>query len=107
MLTICSVFDRKAMKYSRPFSTDSDVQALREFVTVVKRDNSSSLIKEYPEDFELVRIAKFDEDTGGIVTDRGLIITGNQAVNYKVDFKKDFEQMDLFDKTGKEGEKDG
>lgn len=64
-LGIYAVQDRKAGTFARPFTIQNDAMAVRAFVAA-KQDPSSELSK-YPEDFALYYLGTFDDDTGTII----------------------------------------
>lgn len=56
-----SVYDSKARAYGNPFVSVRQELAVRDFTTAV-RDKDTNLSK-YPEDFTLVEIGEFDDET--------------------------------------------
>lgn len=61
-LGVYSVFDRKAAVFARPFVAPNDAMAVRSFLAA-RQDPSTELAK-FPEDFSLHRLGSFDDDTG-------------------------------------------
>jgi len=56
-----SVYDSKARVYGNPFMSPRQETAVRDFTAAV-RDSSTQLNK-FPEDFTLVEIGEFDDET--------------------------------------------
>jgi len=61
MKLVCSVYDNKAKLWSTPFFSHSAVVATRDFSAAVRGDSS---IAQFPGDYELYSIGKWDESTG-------------------------------------------
>lgn len=64
MLNLYSVFDQKAKAYLAPFAMTNDDVAMRAFADTVN-DGESPMAK-HPEDYTLIRLGTFDDDTGEI-----------------------------------------
>lgn len=81
-MIICAVRDIKADGVMKPFAVESDASAEREFRQVASGASGVSVISQYPEDFELIRVGRFDRelDGGTLVNEPNrVIITGLQA----------------------------
>lgn len=61
-LTVYSIHDRKADIYNRPFYESNEVIAVRN-VEMCFNDSNNPMCA-YPDDFELVRLGTYDDDTG-------------------------------------------
>lgn len=61
-LIVCSVYDSKVKAYARPFFQKTVGEALRSFTAVVN-DETTDLYK-YSEDFSLMHLGEWDEETG-------------------------------------------
>lgn len=61
---ICSVFDRKAGVYARPFVTPNKAMARRSFEAA--RQDSSTELSKFPEDFSLHVLGSFNDETGEV-----------------------------------------
>lgn len=72
MMDIYSVFDNVAEKYGNPFVAISDKVALRDFN--VGMSSMNSLIKK---DYALVKIGRFDELTGIVVSCDNIVLFGS------------------------------
>lgn len=59
-----SVFDKKAQVYGTPFFTQNEALALRSFQRAA--NDSTIDLGLFPNDFTLVELGDFDEDTGKI-----------------------------------------
>lgn len=62
ILRAFSVFDVKSDTYSAPFWKSTVGQALRDFADVANDKNST--IGRHPEDFKLVQLGEFNDETG-------------------------------------------
>lgn len=60
--TIYSVKDLKGQAFMNQFKAVSDAQAARDFETV--SNDPESMFYKYPEDFELWKLAVFEDSTG-------------------------------------------
>lgn len=59
-----SFYDKKTKKFMPPFYSVTEDEALRQASSIVNFSNS--LINKFPEDYDLIYIGSFDEDTGEI-----------------------------------------
>ena len=64
-MKIFAMYDKKANFYMQPFPEQSTISALRGFEVAV--NNSESIFKRFPDDFELVELAFFDQSSGEII----------------------------------------
>jgi hypothetical protein len=60
---IFSIFDSKAVQYGRPFFTQNRASAQRSLQLELRQD-SKSVLAQYPADFSLYILGMFDDDTG-------------------------------------------
>lgn len=59
-----SVFDSKAACYGTPFFMQREQMAIRSFSDVVnEKGNPNNMYAKHPEDFSLVLVGEFDDDT--------------------------------------------
>jgi len=63
-MKLFSVLDIKANIFQQPFPETSTVAALRGFDVAV--NNSDSILSKFPDDFCLMELADFDQQTGEI-----------------------------------------
>lgn len=63
-MKIFAIYDLKSASYKQPFPDLSTVNALRSFSQAV--NGSDSLLAQYCDDFCLMELATFDQDTGRI-----------------------------------------
>lgn len=78
-LNAYSIFDSAAGAYARPFFVQSDAQAVRSFKDVVA--DAEHPIGAHPEDYYLVRIGVFDDNSGKFQPeDVETLMTGPEAV---------------------------
>lgn len=77
MQTIFSVHDSKAQAYLPPFYMRNKGEALRAFETTVKDTNTQ--FNKYPQDYTLVELGTFDENTATIETWEKPIILENAS----------------------------
>lgn len=64
MHIIIAVYDRQLDAYMRPFTAQSAGQAIRSFSDEVNRTESE--LNKHPEDYELHKLAEWDENSGKI-----------------------------------------
>lgn len=79
---IYSIYDTASAAYMRPFFQQSDGQALRSFSDIANDPNHD--IGRHPEDYTLVRIGTFNDQTGKIDPENPeSLITGLESVAAK------------------------
>ena len=64
-LVACSIHDSKAEYWMRPTFFQSTGQAVRMFGDLAREDGSE--VNKHPEDYNLYKVAEFDEDTGEMI----------------------------------------
>lgn len=69
-----AIHDKKAEKYFIPVVFENDAVAVRWFTSVI--NGEEIIIKDYPEDYTLEMIGKFDERTGIFTPDLKIIMSG-------------------------------
>lgn len=72
-LGIYAVFDRKAAVFARPFTSPNDAMAMRSYLAA-KQDPSTELSK-FPEDYSIHRLGSFDDETGAISSQTPVALT--------------------------------
>lgn len=72
--------DQKSKTAGQPFFVKNDAIAIRSFSAAVEEGNSD--LSKYPEDFVLLRIGEFNQETGEITG------TSHELVAQAHDFKK-------------------
>lgn len=65
--SVYAVYDKKSSTYGRPFVDYNNAHAIRGMTEIVMGDHES-MIRKYPEDFDLYRIGEYCASTGVIVT---------------------------------------
>lgn len=63
-LHMIAVYDTAAKAYNRPMFVPSRGLAIRSFQDEIKRDAPENVLNKHPEDFLLVHVADWDDDTG-------------------------------------------
>lgn len=103
---IYSIYDRKAQYFLPVFQLKADGEAIRAFTNMVV--SSDTDVSRYPGDFDLVKLASFDQHSGALVSHQyepllnGLVAltTSNQE---RSRYKKALEgQLDIEDFTSPE-----
>jgi len=61
-MLLYSIFDKKSITHSAPFTAKSDGDASRMVIMSMKEGRSS--LAQFPEDYDLMRVADFDEESG-------------------------------------------
>lgn len=64
-MKIFSMFDTKASTYIQPFAETSTIAALRGFEVAVNEGKST--FSRFPDDFCLMELAEFDQNTGELI----------------------------------------
>ena len=64
-MKLFAMLDIKANHYLQPFPEASTISALRGFEVAV--NNSESIFSRFPDDFCLMELAEFDQQTGKII----------------------------------------
>ncbi|UYD39214.1 MAG: nonstructural protein [Wigfec virus K19_151] len=77
MQKIFTVHDSKAQAYLPPFYMRTKGEAIRAFETTVKDTNSQ--FNKYPQDYTLVELGEFDDNTGSIITLPSPLIISNAS----------------------------
>lgn len=65
---VLSVYDRAAASYGRPLFAAAVGAAMRSFQDEVNRPSEDNPMYKHPEDFDLVEIGTFDDQTGKLVS---------------------------------------
>lgn len=63
LLGVFCVFDSKAVSYGMPFFTQNRGSAMRGIKAQIKQD-TQSMLSQYPEDFSLHDMGTYDDETG-------------------------------------------
>lgn len=75
MISFCySIFDLKAQSYRYPFPAVNDAVAFRMVSDLMRTENVYSL---HPEDFSLIKVGSFDDDTGVLEAVKEQVILAN------------------------------
>lgn len=64
MKIVYSVYDKKAKAFGPIMAYRNDVIAIRDFAQVCSE--KSSLIRKYPEDYDLIALAEFDDEVDSL-----------------------------------------
>lgn len=76
---IYSIQDSKSQTFNPPFYQKNTGEAIRTFTKLV--NDPQSVLNQFPEDFILVRLGKFCDDSGEIIPDTQAIIgTASQYI---------------------------
>lgn len=73
-IAVYAIYDKKGKMYDTPFFAVSDLFAKRRYYIMAEEEKS--VLKMWPEDFALYRLAGFDTESGKINDDKELIIDG-------------------------------
>lgn len=65
ILKIYTIFDRKAVAHHQPFYARSDAEAMR--MIMESMHGGQSKLSQWPDDYHLYGLGKFDDQTGEIV----------------------------------------
>lgn len=72
-MKLFAVYDIKAKLYGPPQGQQSEVQAIRSMAAEVNRPDPHNALYTHPEDFQLVLIGHYDENTGNIDADHAVL----------------------------------
>lgn len=64
-MKLFSILDVKAGFFQKPFSDTSSVNAIRGFTVAVNESGSS--LNHFPDDYALMELASFDDNTGSLI----------------------------------------
>lgn len=80
-MIVCSIKDRAADAFGRPFYVPAVGVAIRSFQDEVNRSDAESQIYQHPEDFDLFELGEFDDATGLFLLfdNPKLLMLGKQA----------------------------
>jgi len=88
-MKIFAMYDTKAQCYLQPFPETSTIAALRGFEVAVNEGKST--FNRFPDDFCLMELAEFNQDTGQIVP----LMTPNNLGSARTVLKNPASQIDL------------
>lgn len=81
---ICALFDENGKVFHRPFSVESEAQAIREFKSVVNEQNPNNILNQYPEEFSLYKLGEFEQENGEcklVPTEQKVLSRGSELVD--------------------------
>ncbi len=94
-MQVYTIYDAAAVVYMRPFFAQADGQAKRSFADLVT--DATHDCGKHPEDYSLVRIGRYDDQTGVLdKEDIEVLSMGLEVVAASRDVKKS--NLELFDK---------
>lgn len=79
-INLYSIKDTKLGKYCQPFTAPNDDIAKRMLASTMLDNNPNNGIRNFPEDYQLYKLGKYDEDTGELITETKFIVN---ATEYK------------------------
>ena len=65
-LEIFSIYDKKSNTYNNPMFAQTSGVIVREFISTLSQEDKAGHWAKYPEDFTLIKIGTFDNETGEI-----------------------------------------
>ena len=71
-MIVCSIKDRAADAFMRPFFVPRNEMAIRSFTDEVDRQAVDNPMYAHPEDYDLYELGVFDEDTGDLQSNEHL-----------------------------------
>lgn len=80
-MIVCTIKDRAADAFGRPFYVPAVGVAIRSFQDEVNRASDDSQIYQHPDDFDLFELGEFDDNSGTFVLHDvpKLLMLGKQA----------------------------
>lgn len=83
MPNLYSIHDSKAEQYAPPFLARNNGEATRMFSQAVNNRDDQNMLNKYAEDYTLVYIGEFNNETGVITCDPEIMETVARARNVK------------------------
>ncbi len=80
-IRLYAVYDKKGCRHDTPFFTSNNLFAQRIFH--LRMQEEGSFLKEWPQDFALYQIGKFNVNTGNFEMDKKIIVDGAQIAKEK------------------------
>ena len=82
-LGVYSVYDDKAVCYSRPFFASNNAVACRSFAGAVTSKTPDNVLFANPGDYKLFKLGEFDDSCGSIVSCNPLLlISGDEVISH-------------------------
>ncbi len=94
-LNVYSIYDQASGLYSRPFFTQSDAQAVREFTDIAL--DAEHAIGKHPADYTLFRLGIYDDNNGKLTNEDNSSL-GNALERVASARNVNNDNMDLFKK---------
>lgn len=80
---IYSVYDKKASSCLGIFEQPNDLVAIRDFSQVCANKDEKNMINKFAEDYDLMRLGKYDTVTGELTYDKQIIAEAKDYVGEK------------------------
>lgn len=77
---IYSVYDKKASSCLGIFEQPNDLVAIRDFSQVCSHEDEKNMINKFAEDYDLLRLGKYDTETGELTVDKQIIAEAKDYV---------------------------
>jgi hypothetical protein len=71
---VCSVKDRAADVFVRPFTVPHRNVAIRDFTDQVNNASADNPLNKHPDDFDLYLLGEFDDNLGTFTANEGVIV---------------------------------
>lgn len=85
ILTICSVYDRVAETFGRPFYVTSTGSAIRSFTDEINSNSPENMLFKHPKDFELFCLGTFSDATAEFcLHEKPLLLTTGAIVSFSL-----------------------
>ena len=75
-ITLYAVHDVKSEHYDIPFFASNDINAKRRYLMLA--EDNESMIGTFKDDFELCKLGDFEVETGKLIPDLQVVMTGKQ-----------------------------
>jgi hypothetical protein len=79
-LKMYTIYDKKAGVCWQPFFVEHEIQAKRQFARLVSDDDSH--VKTYPEDFRMLKLGEFDQETGEVTGEIEIDLEATDIARY-------------------------
>ena len=74
LLFVCSIKDRAAEVFNRPFFVPHRNVAVRDFTDQVNRVDADNPLNKHPDDFDLYLLGQFDDSNGAFIREGSPVV---------------------------------
>ncbi|QXP08213.1 MAG: nonstructural protein [Arizlama microvirus] len=78
-MKLYAIHDKRAETYYNVMAMPTDAHAVRSFTQEVNREAPENMLNQYPDDFQIVKVGTFDEETGEITPEHTMLMEASAA----------------------------